>query len=135
VAPFVRALFADDEERRLSRSLLETLAVIAYKQPVTKPEVEHVRGVASDYALRQLLERDLVTIAGRGEGVGRPLLYATTDHFLDQFGLPGIDALPNLRELDELLADPSFNRERARLLAELATPPTSETPEPTDAEA
>lgn len=135
VAPFVRALFADDDARRLSRSLLETLAVIAFKQPVTKPEVDHVRGVASDYALRQLLERDLVTIAGRGEGVGRPLLYATTDHFLDQFGLPDLDALPNLRELDELLADPGFNRERARLLAELATPQPSETPEPSDAEA
>ena len=121
-APFVRALFEGDEEQRLSRSLLETLAVIAYKQPVTKPEVDHVRGVASDYALRQLLERDFVTIAGRGEGVGRPLLYATTDRFLDQFGLDSLAGLPKPREIEELLADPAFNRERAALLAEITQP-------------
>ena len=119
VAPFVQALFADREGRRLSRSLLETLAVIAYKQPVTKPEVDHVRGVSSDYALRQLLERDLVEIAGRADSVGRPLLYATTDLFLDQFGLDGLGALPTPREVNEILGDPAFNRERSRLLAEL----------------
>ena len=122
VAPFVRALFADREGRRLSRSLLETLAVIAYKQPVTKPEVDHVRGVSSDYALRQLLERGLVEIAGRSDSVGRPLLYATTDAFLDAFALDGLAALPSLREAGEILGDPGFNRERARLLAELAVP-------------
>jgi segregation and condensation protein B len=125
VAPFVQALFADREERRLSRSLLETLAVIAYKQPVTKPEVDHVRGVSSDYALRQLLERDFVEIAGRGEGVGRPLLYATTDRFLDQFGLDALDALPTPREVEEILADPAFNKERARLLSELTASQTA----------
>ena len=144
VAPFVRQLFADAEARRLSRSLLETLAVIAYKQPVTKPEVDHVRGVSSDYALRQLLERDLVTIAGRGEGVGRPLLYATTDHFLDQFGLGALGDLPSPREIEEVLADPAFNKERARLLAEIVQPsgpgePVHEAPpadpDPSDAEA
>lgn len=122
VAPFVRALFEDDATRRLSASLLETLSVIAYKQPVTKPEIDHVRGVGSDYAVRQLLERDFVTIAGRGEGVGRPLLYATTERFLDQFGLENLGALPAPREIEELLADPSFNRERARLLADLTAP-------------
>lgn len=124
VGPFVRALFAEDEERRLSRSLLETLAVIAYKQPITKPEIDHVRGVSSDYAVRQLLERDFVTIAGRSEAVGRPLLYATTDRFLDQFGLDGLDALPKPREVAEILADPQFNKERARLLAELTAAET-----------
>ena len=121
-APFVQALFEGDEGRRLSRSLLETLAVIAYKQPVTKPELDHVRGVSSDYALRQLLERDFVTIAGRGEGVGRPLLYATTDRFLDQFGLDALADLPRPREIEEVLADPAFNRERASLLAEITRP-------------
>ena len=121
-APFVRALFEREDERRLSRSLLETLAVIAYKQPVTKPEVDHVRGVGSDYALRQLLERDFVTIAGRAEGVGRPLLYATTDRFLDQFGLDGLGELPTPREIEDILADPSFTKERARLLSEMTAP-------------
>ena len=122
VAPFVQTLFADREARRLSRSLLETLAVIAYKQPVTKPEIDHVRGVSSDYALRQLLERDLVAISGRSDSVGRPLLYATTDAFLDQFGLHGLDDLPTPREVNEILGDPAFNRERARLLSDLVGP-------------
>lgn len=122
MAPFVQSLFASESERRMSRSLLETLAVVAYKQPVTKPEVDHVRGVSSDYALRQLLDRGFVEISGRSETVGRPLLYATTDVFLDQFGLATLDALPQPREIEEILADPTFNRERARLLAELGRP-------------
>lgn len=122
MAPFVQSLFASERERRLSRSLLETLAVVAYKQPVTKPEVDHVRGVSSDYALRQLLDRGFVEIHGRSETVGRPLLYTTTDLFLDQFGLASLDALPQPREIEDILADPTFNRERARLLAELGRP-------------
>ena len=124
MAPFVQSLFAHENERRMSRSLLETLAVVAYKQPVTKPEVDHVRGVSSDYALRQLLDRGLVQIDGRSESVGRPLLYTTTDLFLDQFGLASLAALPQPREIEDILADPTFNRERARLLAELGSPDT-----------
>lgn len=116
----VKALFAREDERRLSRSLLETLAVIAYKQPVTKPEVEHVRGVSAEYALRQLLERGFVEIAGRADAIGRPLLYATTERFLDQFGLDSLESLPTPREVEEILADPRFSRERAQLLAEWA---------------
>lgn len=118
MAPFVRALLAHEEEKRLSRALLETLAVVAYKQPVSKPEVDHVRGVNADYALQQLLERDFITVVARGEGVGRPLLYGTTEHFLDQFGLGTLEELPRPREVEELLADPAFSRERAVLLAE-----------------
>lgn len=121
-APFVRALFAREEERRLSRALLESLAVVAYRQPVSKPEIDHLRGVNSDYALRQLLERGLIALVGRGEGVGRPLLYGTTDAFLDQFGLDALESLPRPREIDELLADPAFARERARLLSSLDAP-------------
>lgn len=124
VGPFLRALFDGEDEKRLSRSLLETLAVIAYKQPTTKPEVDHVRGVGSDYALRQLMERDFVTISGRGEGVGRPLLYSTTERFLDQFGLSDLSDLPSTREIEEILSDPSFSKERARLLADM-TPSTT----------
>lgn len=130
MAPFVQSLFASESERRMSRSLLETLAVVAYKQPVTKPEVDHVRGVSSDYALRQLLDRGFVEISGRSDSVGRPLLYATTDQFLDQFGLATLQALPQPREIEEILADPTFNRERARLLAELGTPGAAAAPEP-----
>jgi segregation and condensation protein B len=118
-APFIHALLAHEEERRLSRALLETLAVVAYKQPVSRPEIDHVRGVNADYALHQLLERDLITVIGRSEGVGRPLLYGTTEHFLDQFGLGTLEELPRPREVEELLADPAFSRERAVLLTEM----------------
>lgn len=121
-APFIQALSARDAPQRMSRALLETLAVIAYKQPVTKPEVDHVRGVASEYALRQLLERGLVVVAGRSDGVGRPLLYATSDAFLDAFGLASLDDLPLPREIEEVLADPAFTREKIRLLADLPAP-------------
>lgn len=128
VASFVRALFEAENERRLSRSLMETLAVIAYKQPVTKPEIDHVRGVNADYALRKLLETRLVAVVGRDESVGRPLLYGTTDHFLEQFGIQNLEALPRPREIDELLQDPAFTRERAELLSSL-DPGTETSPE------
>jgi segregation and condensation protein B len=120
LAPVLRTLFTDDRDRRLSTSLLESLAVVAYRQPVTKPEIDHVRGVNSDYALRGLLERGLIDIDGRSDSVGRPLLYATTPAFLDLFGLGSLDDLPKLREIEEILTDPSFHRERSRLLSELA---------------
>ena len=118
VAPFVRALLQVESGSRFSRALLESLAVVAYRQPVTKAEVDFVRGVNTDYALRQLLERGLVTVVGRADGVGRPLLYGTTERFLDAFGLATLDELPRPREIEELLADPSYSRERAMLLAE-----------------
>lgn len=122
VAPFVAAVTRADAPARLSRAVLETLAVVAYKQPVTKPEVDHVRGVSSDHTLRTLMERGLVTIVGRAETVGRPLLYGTTPDFLDAFGLASVDALPLPREIEEILADPAFTREKIRLLATLPTP-------------
>lgn len=127
VAGFVKAHLNQEEERRLSRALLETLSVIAYKQPVSKPEVDHVRGVQSDYAVRQLLERDFISVVGRSESVGRPLLYGTTQHFLDQFGLGQLDDLPRPREIDELLNDPAFSHERALLTAQME--PEDEEPE------
>lgn len=126
LAPFLRSLFSREEERRMSRSLLETLSVIAYRQPTTKPEVEHVRGVKSDYALRQLLERGFVDVVGRSDSVGRPLLYGTTDRFLDQFGLESLEALPSPREVEEILSDPRFSKERAQLLAEWAADSTAD---------
>jgi len=86
---------------RLSQAALETLAVIAYRQPVTRAEVEHVRGVDVGAVLRSLLERRLVRIAGHREVPGRPLLYATTRRFLEVFGLPRIEDLPTLRDSAE----------------------------------
>jgi segregation and condensation protein B len=91
---------------RLSRAALETLAVVAYRQPVTRAEVEAVRGVEVDAVIRSLLERQLVRIAGHREVPGRPMLYATTRRFLEVFGLGRIEDLPTLREMEELLPPP-----------------------------
>src|SRR5690606_19688954 len=82
--------------------------------------------VNSDYAIRQLMERDFITVVGRSETVGRPLLYGTTETFLDQFGLGTLDELPRPREIEELLADPAFTRERAALMHELGERPGSD---------
>lgn len=116
LAPFVKTLYVDEQEVSLSRSLMETLAVIAYRQPVTRPEVDFVRGVNSDYAIRKLLEMDLASVEGRADSVGRPLLYGTTDRFLEQFGLDSLDDLPSLRQVEDLLDDSAFDDERAKLL-------------------
>jgi len=116
LSPFAKTFYVEEQETSLSRSLMETLAVIAYRQPVTRPEVDFVRGVNSDYAIRKLLEMDLASVEGRADSVGRPLLYGTTDRFLEQFGLDALDDLPTLREVEDLLDDPAFDDERAKLL-------------------
>ncbi|PQJ33467.1 SMC-Scp complex subunit ScpB [Salinibacter sp. 10B] len=116
LSPFVKTLFVGEQEKSLSRSLMETLAVIAYRQPVTRPEVDFIRGVNSDYAIGKLLEMELVDVEGRADSLGRPLLYGTTSQFLEQFGLKSLDDLPTLREVEELLDDPAFDEERAKLL-------------------
>jgi segregation and condensation protein B len=88
---------------RLSNAALETLAIVAYRQPVTRAEVENVRGVDAGPVLRSLLERRLVKLAGHREVPGRPMLYATTKRFLEVFGLAQLEDLPTLRELEELV--------------------------------
>ncbi|MGH7570937.1 MAG: SMC-Scp complex subunit ScpB [Gemmatimonadota bacterium] len=85
---------------RLSQAALETLSIVAYRQPVARTELEAIRGVNVDGVLKTLVERDLVRITGRAEGLGRPLLYATTEHFLEYFGLPDLDALPRPEEVE-----------------------------------
>jgi len=116
LSPYAKTFYVQEQETSLSHSLMETLAVIAYRQPVTRPEVDFVRGVNSDYAIRKLLEMDLASVEGRADSVGRPLLYGTTDRFLEQFGLDALDDLPTLREVEDLLDDPAFDDERAKLL-------------------
>lgn len=101
LAPWLREL-QPRRTVRLSRAALETLAVAAYRQPITRAEIEHVRGVDAGAVLRGLLERDLVRIAGHREIPGRPLLYATTKRFLELFGLRSLEDLPTLRDLQEL---------------------------------
>lgn len=116
VAPFIKALFVTDRQRKLSRTLMESLAILSYKQPASRAELEFIRGVDCDYALRKLLEYGLIDVVGRSESVGRPLLYGTTQRFLELFGLPSIADLPNLRELESILDDPAFQKEKARML-------------------
>lgn len=110
--PIIEAALVKTKTQRLSRAGLETLAIIAYRQPSSMPEIEHIRGVATDAPVRTLLERGLITIKGRSEGPGRPLLYGTTDEFLRYFGLNSLDDLPREEELAILLA--ARNEEKQR---------------------
>lgn len=90
------AKFLKPQRSRLSRSQLEVLAIVAYKQPVTSAEIDHIRGVQSDYGLRALVDRRLVVEVGRKKTPGRPLLYGTSHQFLHQFGLENLETLPQL---------------------------------------
>lgn len=89
-------------KKRLSQAALETLALVAYKQPVIKSELEEIRGVSCDYALQKLLEKELVSIAGRSDGPGRPLLYATTDKFMDYLGINSLNDLPKPKDFHQV---------------------------------
>lgn len=96
-------------KRRLSKVALETLAIIAYRQPVSRGEIEKIRGVNSDYAIDKLLEKELISLAGRSTGPGKPLLYATSEKFMDYFGLRSMDDLPQLKDFltpDEQIGEP-----------------------------
>ena len=89
-------------KKRLSQAAMETLALIAYKQPVSKSELEEIRGVSCDYALQKLLEKELVLISGRSEGPGRPLLYATSEKFMDYMGINSLTDLPKPKDFKEV---------------------------------
>jgi segregation and condensation protein B len=96
---WVRQLFPDLRPTRLSPPALETLAIVAYRQPVTKADIEAIRGVAVDGVIQRLLDVGMLKIAGRAEIPGRPLLYETTQHFMEHFGIKTLDELPNASEL------------------------------------
>jgi len=98
-APWLRQLFPENRSARLSAPALETLAIIAYRQPITRADIEAVRGVAVDGVMQTLLDRALVKISGRAEVPGRPLLYETTQFFMEHFGIKHLDELPNADEL------------------------------------
>lgn len=101
---YVEELFSRRRNMRLSRASLETIAIVAYRQPVSKTDIEHIRGVASDGVIRNLLEKNLITITGRGDSVGRPLQYGTTDEFLKFFGLASLTDLPQMREIESMIS-------------------------------
>ena len=117
-AVWLGKMLKEKSKRKLSVSALESLAVIAYKQPVTKPEIEAIRGVNADYMMHTLLERNLIAIIGRAATPGRPLLYGTTKEFLKHFGINDLSELPKPREIDELMAETEFEVEK-RMLADL----------------
>jgi segregation and condensation protein B len=104
-AVWVDKLLESASRARLSRAALETLAVVAYRQPVLRSTVESIRGVNVDGVLRTLMERNLVRIVGRGEGPGRPLLFGTTKDFLHQFGINRLSDLPKVEEIEELVGE------------------------------
>lgn len=101
----IQKLMQPKMQRRLSQAALETLAIIAYRQPISKAEIEAIRGTNADYVIRQLMERNLIEVCGRGEGVGKPLLYGTTKEFLDYFNLGSLSDLPKPREIEELMRE------------------------------
>ncbi len=98
-APAVAAIRGMRESQKLSRAAIETLAIVAYKQPITRVQIEGIRGVATGEVLRTLIERRLITIAGRAEELGRPMLYATSKHFLEVFGLSSLKDLPPIGDI------------------------------------
>jgi len=102
-APWLAKLNKEKLKRKLSPPALETLAIIAYKQPITKSEIEVIRGVNVDYIIGALLEKDLITIRGRAEVAGRPMLYGTTDTLLEHFGLNKIEDLPPLKAIEDII--------------------------------
>ncbi len=115
-AKYIGFMSSEKSKRRLSQAALETLAIIAYKQPITKPELEMIRGVNSDYILNTLLEKKLITITGRAESVGRPLLYGTTEEFLKYFALNRLSDLPKPREIDEIMQDEDFIEQKRKIM-------------------
>ncbi len=118
-AKYLGYLSSEKSKRRLSQAALETLAIIAYKQPITKPELESIRGVNSDYILNTLLEKNLITITGRAETIGRPLLYGTTDDFLKYFALNNLSDLPKPREIEDIMNDEDFIEQKNRIMMNL----------------
>lgn len=111
--PVVERFVLSSRQARMTKAALETLAIVAYKQPVTRHQVSAIRGVNADGVLRALVDRGLVEEAGRDEGPGRPLLYATTPMFLERLGLASLAALPSLAPLLDASAEPAGARELA----------------------
>lgn len=112
----IAQLNADKYLKKLSTAALETLSIIAYKQPITKSEIENIRGVNCDYAVQKLLEKELVIIAGRKEdAVGKPLIYTTSKSFMDYFGINSADELPKIKEvlMEELVEATKIHNEES----------------------
>ncbi len=134
---YLKKFYQSREKKRVSQASLETLSVIAYKQPVTKAEIEAIRGVNVDGALKTILEKGLVKIVGRKEVPGRPILYGTTREFLEHFGLKSVKELPpltefTLKDIEDHLLPPELKSENVSLaserVSELTDNPQTSTP-------
>ena len=128
VAPWIRQCYRQAHKERLSKPALETLAIMAYKQPITRAEIEAIRGVNVDGVVESLLEKNLIRIMGRKDAPGRPMLYGTTKEFLQYFGLNSLVDLPKLAEVsaaDAGLAQPTVNSAAANAPAEPAPQTTT----------
>lgn len=101
IYPYIQKLFSENKASTLSNAAMETLAIVAYKQPITRVEIEELRGVSCDVMLRKLLARDLIKEAGRSDAPGKPILYEVTETFLDSFKLETIEMLPNIQNFDQ----------------------------------
>ncbi|SIN97532.1 SMC-Scp complex subunit ScpB [Algoriphagus halophilus] len=97
----ISILLKQQSQKRLSTAQLETLSIIAYKQPVTKGDIEQIRGVNSDYSVQKLLEKELVEVKGKSDGIGRPLLFGTSDKFMEYFGINSIQDLPQPKDFSQ----------------------------------
>jgi len=128
-AHWVERLFKGRQRARLSNAALETLAIVAYRQPIQKSEIAEIRGVDVDGVLRTLLERNLVTVVGRKETPGRPLLFGTTKDFLAHFGLNLLQDLPSIEEMEELVRERELAKSGAETQGDDERPPQ---PEPSD---
>ena len=108
---YISRLFNNKKKWYLSKQGLEALSVIAYKQPITKADIEYIRGVNSDYIIKTLLEKELITIKGRDKKVGKPLLYGTSQKFLEAFEINDLNDLPSIKEMEEITNMNNINNE------------------------
>ncbi|GAB5465159.1 MAG: hypothetical protein Kapaf2KO_05950 [Candidatus Kapaibacteriales bacterium] len=126
----VASVLKAKSKKRLSKAQLETLAIIAYKQPVTNPEIESIRGARSKDTVNNLIEKEFVTVLGRSEKVGKPLLYGTTEQFMISFGLKSMSDLPNMGEIEELLDSKAEDEDLSKV--KINVNPTTMEEEPTE---
>jgi segregation and condensation protein B len=123
--PYLRHAALMKNQKKLSKASLETLSIIAYKQPVSKTEIEFIRGVSCDYAIRKLLDKSLIEIRGRSEAAGRPLQYGTTSFFMEYFGINTIKDLPRM---DEVAVDEAEYQAQFKVFLSEREPAPGETP-------
>jgi len=96
----ISILLKNQSKKRLSNSSMETLSIIAYKQPITKSNIENIRGVNCDYAIQKLLEKQLIEIKGKGDSIGRPIIYGTSEKFMEYFGINDLKELPTIKDFE-----------------------------------